>query len=262
MLEMITGLPNGIDGVRATGKVSKEDYLKVLDPLIHEAQFARRRLRFLFHLGPEFEGFTPGAAWEDAKIGFQSLGLFDGCAVVTDVGWIRESTRLTGFFMPCPVRVFANRDLTDAIGWLAALPQPAAVSHHLIRESGVLVVEVKQALRAQDFEELSFSADEWIKEHGSLQGLVIHAREFPGWENFGSFLRHIRFVRDHRQHVNRIAFAADSKLATVAPVFAEIFSGAEVKSFAYDELDIAIAWAAKPTSVRAAASANQAPTSS
>ncbi|HEX4002704.1 MAG TPA: STAS/SEC14 domain-containing protein [Candidatus Acidoferrales bacterium] len=253
MLEMISGLPNGIDGVRAAGKVSKEDYLRVLDPLIHEARFAGRRLRLLFHMGPAFEGFTPGAAWEDAKIGFQNLGLFDACAVVTDVSWIRESARLTGFFMPCPVRVFANQDLNEAVDWLAAFPQPAAVSYRMIRDSGVLVVEVKQALRAQDFDELSFAADEWIKEHGSLQGLVIHAREFPGWENFGSFLSHMRFVRDHRQHVNRIAFAADTKLASVAPVFAEIFSGAEVKSFAYDDFDIAVAWAAKPTAAKTAA---------
>jgi len=261
MLEMISGLPNGIDGVRASGRVSKEDYLKVLDPLIYEARFAGRRLRFLFHLGPAFEGFTPGAAWEDAKIGLQSLRLFDGCAVVTDVNWIRESTRLTGFFMPCPVRVFGNQELNEAVAWLATLPQPAAVSHHLIHDSGVLVVEVKQALRAQDFDDLSFTADEWIKEHGSLQGLVIHAREFPGWENFGSFLRHIRFVRDHHREVNRIAFAADSKLAGIAPVIAEIFTRAEVKSFAYDEVDIAIAWAAKPASARTA-SANQTPASS
>jgi len=252
MLEMIGGLPNGIDGVRASGRLSKEDYLKVLDPLIHEAQFARRRLRFLFHLGPEFEGFTPGAAWEDAKIGLQSLGLFDGCAVVTDVGWIRESMRLTGFFMPCPVRVFANQDLKEAIGWLGALPQPAAVSHHLIRESGVIVVEVKQALRAQDFDALALTADEWIKEQGSLQGLVIHAREFPGWENLGGLLRHLRFVRDHQRHVKRIAFAADSKLAGIAPVVADAFIHAEVKSFAYDELDIAIAWASGPARARTA----------
>jgi hypothetical protein len=252
MLEMIKGLPQGVDGVRAVGKVSKEDYLRVLDPLIHEAQFARRRLRFLFHLGPEFEGFTPGAAWEDAKIGLQSLGLFDGCAVVTEVGWIRESTRLMGFFMPCPVRVFGNQDLNQAIAWLDSLPQPAAVSYHLIRESGVIVVEVKQALRAQDFEELASAADAWIEAHGDLQGLVIHAREFPGWENFASFLRHVRFVRDHHRHVKRIAFAADTKLTNVLPAIAELFVHAEVKNFGYDDLDVAIAWAAGPASARAA----------
>jgi len=82
---------------------------------------------------------------------------------------------------------------------------------------------------------------------------VIHAREFPGWENLGSLLRHLRFVRDHQRHVKRIAFAADSKLAGVAPAIADVFIHAEVKSFAYDELDIAIAWASGPARARTAA---------
>ncbi len=253
MLEIITGLPSGIDGVRAIGKVSRDDYVRVLDPLVEEARLEGRRLRFVYELGPEFEGFTPGAAWEDAKLGLNSLGAFDGCAVVTDVVWIRESTRLVGFFMPCPVRIFASHELDEAAGWLAALPETAAVTHRLIPESGVIVVEVKQALRSQDFDDLASTADSWIEGHGNLQGLVIHAHEFPGWENFGSFLSHLRFVRDHHRHVNRIAFAADTKLSNVLPAVAELFVQAEVKSFTYDDLDIAIAWAAGPASARAAA---------
>jgi len=75
------------------------------------------------------------------------------------------------------------------------------------------------------------------------QGRVIHAREFPGWENVGSFLRHLQFVRDHHRKVKRIALAADAKLASLAPKVAEHFIQAEVKSFGYDELDSAIAWA-------------------
>ena len=73
---------------------------------------------------------------------------------------------------------------------------------------------------------------------------MIHAREFPGWENLGAFLRHVRFLRDHHRKVKKIALAVDSKLANLAPKIAEHFVQAEVKSFAYDELDRAIAWAA------------------
>jgi SpoIIAA-like len=267
MLERIEGLPNGIDGVSAAGKVSKEDYDHVLVPLIDEARREGRRLRFLYQFGPDFGGFSPAALLQDVKIGLHSSGLFDGCAVVTDVGWIRESTRVVGFFMPCPVRLFGSQELNEAIGWLASLPEAAAVSPHLIRDTGVIVVEVKQALRAQDFDDLAFAADSWIEAHGTLQGLVIHASEFPGWENFGSFLRHVRFVRDHQRHVNRIAFAADSKLAHIAPAIAELFIHAEVKSFGYDELDMAIAWAAGPARAQSAnagtgGSANAPPVSS
>jgi hypothetical protein len=42
--------------------------------------------------------------------------------------------------------------------WLRSLPEGPAVSHRLLPESGVIVVEVKQALRAQDFDALAFTA--------------------------------------------------------------------------------------------------------
>jgi hypothetical protein len=252
MLEKLKDLPNGIDGLKAVGKISKEDYEQVCVPIIDEARREGRHIRFLYQLGPEFEGFTPAAAWEDAKIGLHSMRLFDGCAVVTDVGWIRESTRLMGFLVPCPVRVFGNQEFDKAVAWLVSLPEGAAVSHRLLPDSGVIVVEVKQALRAQDFDALAVTADAWIETHGYLQGLVIHVREFPGWENLGSFLRHVRFVRDHHREVKRIAFAADSKLASIGPEIGGHFIKAEVKSFAYDELDIAIAWASGPARARTA----------
>jgi hypothetical protein len=247
MLEKLKDLPDGIEGLKAVGKVSKEDYEQVVEPILDEARRQGHRIRFLYHLGPEFEGFTAGAAWEDAKIGLRSMRLFDGCAIVSDAGWIRESARLVGFMMPCPVKVFGNHERGKAIEWLRSLSDGSAVSHRLLPESGVIVVEVEGALRAQDFDALALTADAWIEAHGDLHGLVIHAREFPGWENLGGFLRHMRFVRDHHRKVERIALAADSKLATLAPRLAEHFVKAEVKSFGYDELERAIEWAKNPT---------------
>ena len=243
MIEKLKDLPPGIDGVRAIGKVSKEDYEQIFVPLLDEARREGHRVRFLYQLGPEFEGFTAGAAWEDAKVGLHSMRLFDGCAVVTDLGWIKESARLMGFLMPCPVRAFGNQELDEAINWLNSLPEAAAVSVRLLPETGVIVVEVKQALRAQDFDAVAFTADAWIEAHGDLQGLVIHAPEFPGWENLGGLLRHFRFLRDHHRRVKRVALAVDGKLASLMPRIAEHFVQAEVKSFAYDQLDLAIAWA-------------------
>jgi hypothetical protein len=257
VIERLKNLPIGIDGAKAIGTITKEDYEEVCIPLLEKAQREGRRIRFLYQFGPEFQGFTPGAAWEDANIGLHSMRLFDGCAVVTDLAWIREVTRLAAFFMPCPVQVFGNKNFDEAIAWLQSLPEGAAVSHRLVPESGVIVVEVKQPLRAQDFEAPTVTADAWIEAHGELQGLVIHAREFPGWENLGSFFRHVRFVRDHQRKVKKIALAVDSKLASLVPMIAEHFVQAEIKSFAYNELDSAIAWAAS-LSARTAASSRSA----
>ena len=68
MLERLKGLPPGVEGVKASGKVSKEDYDQVLEPMLNEARKEGRRVRFLYELGAEFEGITPAAAWEDAKM--------------------------------------------------------------------------------------------------------------------------------------------------------------------------------------------------
>jgi hypothetical protein len=230
--------------VKAFGKLSREDYTRVLDPLFHEARREGRRLRVLYEIGPEFEGFTAGAAWEDAKLGLRSLRTFAGCAVVTNHEWIREATRFAGFFLPCPVKVFPVPDRDKAVAWLGSLPHEVGVSHRLLADKGVLVIDAKHALRAQDFDALALTVDPWIEAHKELHGIVIHAHEFPGWENLGSLVRHVQFVRDHQKMIKRIALSADGMLAGLGPRIGEHFVRAEVKGFSYDQVDVAITWAA------------------
>ena len=126
----------------------------------------------------------------------------------------------------------------------ACLPEAAATSHHVLPDQGVLVVEIHEALRPRDFEELSRTADAWIQDHGELQGLVVHTRKFPGWENLESLFRHVRFVRNHQHHIKRIALSTDSALANVAPKIAGLFVDPEIQKFPYDALASSIAWAA------------------
>ncbi|ANZ13772.1 SpoIIAA [Streptomyces noursei ATCC 11455] len=244
MLKATKETPAGVDVVKAVGTVSKGDYERVVVPLVEDARQAGRRLRVLCEIGPEFRSFTPAAAWEDLKVGPGAMRLCDGCAVVTDAGWIRETTRLLRFLVPCPVHVFGAQEREEALQWLTSLPEGPGISHRLLTDSRVLVVEVQQPLRSQDFEALAATADIWLQTHDALAGVVIHTREFPGWENLGSLVRHVRFIRDHHRKVERIALAADSRVAALVPHLANHFVHAEVQRFAYDELDDALAWAA------------------
>ncbi|MFF9481856.1 STAS/SEC14 domain-containing protein [Streptomyces sp. NPDC014733] len=243
MLERATDVPDGVDAVKAIGTVSKDDYRTVVEPLIDDARREGRRIRLLCEIGPEFTSFTPGAAWEDLKVGMGAMRLFEGCAVVTDAGWIRESTRLSSFLAPCPVRVFGCQERDEALRWLASLPEGPGISHRLT-ESDVLVVEVGPPLRAQDFDALALTVDTWLGTHPELAGVVVHVREFPGWENLSGLIRHVRFIRDHHRKVRKIALAADGKVAALMPQFANHFVRAEVRRFGYDALDDAVAWAA------------------
>jgi hypothetical protein len=242
MLQRINDLPAGIEGIRASGTVSGEDYERVMLPLLRDARSQGKRLRFLYHLGPDFESFSAGAAWEDASLGLRYLRRFEACAIVSDVSLIRESSKLLAPFIPCPVRTFPNDGLADAISWLGSVAQAAKLSHRML-PGGVVVVEIASALRASDFDALATAVDSWIEAHGTLHGIVIHTREFPGWEDPAGFFRHVRFVRDHHLQIGKVAFAADGTVAHLVARLAEHFAGAEVKHFDYGALGAAIAWA-------------------
>ena len=180
MLEKLGDVPDGIVGVKAIGRVTRKDYESVLDPLILGASREGRRLRFLYEVGPECEGFTPGAAWEDAKLGIHALGVFAACAVVTDHEWIRQATRVAAFLLPCPVHAFPVCDRAKAIAWLGSVPHEVGVAHRLIPDKGVLVIDAKRPLHTQDFDVLALTVDPWIEAHGGLEGIVIHApMHFP-----------------------------------------------------------------------------------
>lgn len=245
MLEKITDVPAGADALKAVGKISKEDYENVVEPLFAVARRQGRRVRLLLQVGPEYEGFSLGVAREK-MIGFRFMRLVEGYALVTDIGWIREWTRLVGFLLPWPLRVFGNDERDEAMGWLRSLPEGPGVFHRLLPDTEVLVVDVDEPLRVQDFDALALTADTWLGAHDELQGIVIHAHRFPGWENIGSLLRHVRFVRDYHRKVNRVALATGSVLAAMVPRVAEYFLHAKVKTFGYDEIEAAIAWAANP----------------
>jgi hypothetical protein len=243
MLQRLSDLPEGIVGVKATGQLTRDDYERVLEPLLDGARREGRRLRLLYVVGPKFEGYTPGAAWEDAKIGVRSLRVFAAHAVVSDYEWVRRATGLTAFFLPCPVRAFPCSGYEDAVAWLRTVDSESGVSHRLLRDQSVLVVEPERPLRAQDFDAVGHTVDPWIESHGGLRGVVVHSRAFPpGWETLGTFIRHVQFVLDHRRHVGRVALSIDGKLANLLPRVTAMLR-ARMRTFAYDQLDAAVSWA-------------------
>lgn len=119
MIELIPDLPDHVVGIIASGQVTASDYQTVLVPAI-EAKIAEHgRVRVLYQLGPSFAGISSGAMWDDMRVGFAHLKAWERVAVVTDVDWIASAMRLFAFAMPCPVMVFANKEMGAATRWIA-----------------------------------------------------------------------------------------------------------------------------------------------
>ena len=120
------------------------------------------------------------------------------------------------------------------------------LAHEFLHDRGILILKPSDALRANDFTALAAVVDPYIEQHGGLKGLMIEAASFPGWENFGAMLSHLRFVRDHHRQIRRIAVVSDNKILTVAPKIASHFVSAEVRSFNASDRAAALVWIEAP----------------
>ena len=120
------------------------------------------------------------------------------------------------------------------------------LDHHLSRDTGVLTLAPSGPLTAGDFAAVAAEVDPWIATHGTLRGVLVHAKAFPGWDDFAAFLGHVGFVRTHVQKIRRVAIASDSAFLTIAPQIAKLFVHAEVRHFGYAECDAAAEWLASP----------------
>jgi hypothetical protein len=116
------------------------------------------------------------------------------------------------------------------------------ITFELSKESGVLIIEPKGPLSADDFRNVSRVVDPYIEEKGKLTGLLIAAPSFPGWDSYGALVEHMKFVKGHHRKIERVAAVTDSKVMSIAPRIAEHFAHPEFKVFGSGEKARALGW--------------------
>ena len=122
MVERIDDMPAGTIGFRASGRLTRDDYRKVLEPVLHEAAESGE-IRMLYTL-TAFEGLEPAAWFDDIKTG---LGLGIGhhsawkrSAIVTDADWVGKAFQLFAWMTPGEVEVYGLDQLEEAKSWVAS----------------------------------------------------------------------------------------------------------------------------------------------
>ena len=109
-------------------------------------------------------------------------------------------------------------------------------------EDGIAVLEPNGALTQADFEAAATIIDPFIERRGGLNGIMIHIKEFPGWDSFSAMLTHLKFVRDHHTKIARVAMVTDSIVGDLAEVLTGHFIQAEVKHFGFNAFKEARLW--------------------
>jgi hypothetical protein len=122
MIDAIGGLPPGVLGFKASGKISGDEYQEMMKP-IYELLEKGGPVNLLFVVDDDFSGLDLEALWQDMKaagsVGLKHRGAWRRMALLTNKDWIRHGAAAFGWLAPGELRVLDLDKQADAVTWLA-----------------------------------------------------------------------------------------------------------------------------------------------
>ncbi len=118
---MVIVLPESegkILGVRLIGKLTENDYEKLIIPKLEAVINLHGAARFLFLMDDDFHGWETAALWEYARFGFRQKDRFERIAAVGGPIRLKQWMKLKDHFVPGQIRVFAVSELEQAWDWV------------------------------------------------------------------------------------------------------------------------------------------------
>ena len=121
MIERIQEMPAGTIGLRASGKLTRDDYRDVLEPALREG-IDSGELRLLFVL-TGYDGLEAKAIPEDIRTGlsawFGHHSVWKRFALVTDTDWVTKAMHMFAWMVPGDLMIRDLDGLDEAKSWVA-----------------------------------------------------------------------------------------------------------------------------------------------
>jgi hypothetical protein len=121
MIDVLPDMPQGVIGIRVSGRVSGEDvrgFTPAMDGL------STGEIRIVEVIASDYEGFGPGGLVADLKLGFGALfqhhSAFKRIAVVSDEDWVTHTLHALAWMVPGEVAIFGLDDVERAKEWAAS----------------------------------------------------------------------------------------------------------------------------------------------
>jgi hypothetical protein len=119
MFEILPESQGDLIAIKASGKLTADDYEKFLVPKLDKLFAAYGKLRMLVLFSEDFSGWAEvSAAWDDAMIGLQHPRDFKKLALVGAPQWVEWGMRFFALFVPGHAKPFSTDCYDDAIAWL------------------------------------------------------------------------------------------------------------------------------------------------
>lgn len=121
MIEVIQGMPPHVTAFRATGIVTKDDYYKVINPLVKNVATTFGKINYMLVLNTQLKNYTPSAWIQDGLLGLRFFSKWNKLAIVTEKDSIKKFTDTFGIFIPCPTKGFKMEEISKAKEWISDL---------------------------------------------------------------------------------------------------------------------------------------------
>ena len=118
MIEILPESEGRILAIRASEKLTDEDYKEVFIPRMDQLITEFGRIRVLITMAENFKGWEATAMWDDASFGMKHKEQFEKIAVVGAPKWVEWGIKLGGHLMPGAVKTFPASQLQAARDWL------------------------------------------------------------------------------------------------------------------------------------------------
>lgn len=121
MIEVLSDMPEGVAGIRVSGRITGED-LRGVTPTMEQI-VKTGEIRIVEVIASDYAGFGPGGLAADLKLGFGTLlghhSAFKRIAVVTDKEWVAHTLHALAWMVPGELKLFSLGDLEHAKQWAA-----------------------------------------------------------------------------------------------------------------------------------------------
>jgi len=121
MIEEIPAHPRKTIGFRVRGKLTEEDYIKVLVPVIEKGIEEFSKVKLLLQV-ENFQGWTAGGAWEDLT-NWPKCRYVETLAMVSDESWDDVMTWMLKIFVAfthTELRFYRTERINEAWEWLGS----------------------------------------------------------------------------------------------------------------------------------------------
>ncbi len=119
MIEIINGLPPKVAAFKATGTITENDYINIINPLCDKIYREYGKINYLLVINTSLKNYTAGAWIKDALLGFIYFTDWRKIAIVSEKKSITDFTNFFGKLIPGQTKGFMMNNLEEAKAWIA-----------------------------------------------------------------------------------------------------------------------------------------------